>query len=145
MEIYKAPESELEDSPIEKKPNIFWKIFFWLNVALVILIPFVIISAEDIHYFDYIDLVVFFPLVLFCLFCYAYSKRFFQTKVYSVIFYVYGLWAIFYEIISSYILGIPSYGRVAEFDLWILLNLLFLVPTFIALYRLSTFKNVEQK
>lgn len=141
MEVYKTPESCLDAGNGVKKPNVFWKIFFWIHVLLSLLIPFVIIESSAVHILDYIDILIFSPLVVVCLFCIAYSKMCFTRKVYTAIFYSYVLWSIFYEVIAPYVLGIPAYGETAIFDFWVIVIPIFLVPTWIALYLLSGDKS----
>lgn len=141
MEVYKPSESSLDTGDGVKKPNVFWKIFFWMNMLLSLLIPFVIMESSAVHILDYIDILIFFPLVVVCLFCVAYSKKIFSRGVYTAIFYLYASWSIFYEVIAPYVLGIPSYGEAAIFDFWVIIIPIFLVPTWVALYLLSRDKS----
>ncbi|WP_143728963.1 hypothetical protein [Microbulbifer sp. GL-2] len=141
MEIYKAPESNVEIGKIQSTPSVFWKIFFWIHIALILLIPFVFIESSEIHYLDYIDIGIFLPIVIFSLFCYAYSKRPVSTTVFSVFFYLSLPWALFYELIAPYVLGIPSYGEEAVIDFWLVIIPIFLLPTLFAQYSLTKSPN----
>lgn len=137
MDVYKAPKSDLGFNLIDNRPNILWRVFFWINVILMLLVPLAIFSSTSIHVLDYIDLFISSPLVLFCLFSYAYSKKTLRPQIYSLCFYTYVLWVILYEVIAPFILGIPSYGEVYVLDSWVLLTLVFVVPSCIAMFRLS--------
>ncbi|WP_045858600.1 hypothetical protein [Teredinibacter purpureus] len=137
MEIYNTPESNVEIDKFQSAPSVFWKIFFWIHIVLILFVPFAFIESKELHYLDYIDAAIFLPIVAFCLYCYAYSKRPIGSKIYSVLFYSYFLWAIFYEGVAPYILEVPSYGEEAFIDLWVIIIPVFLIPTLFAQYMLT--------
>lgn len=145
MEAYKPPKSEVLQAEDSFKPHILWKIFFWFHCLIAISIPFMIISSSEVHFLDYVDSMIFFPIMLFSLFCYVYSKKVVSTQTHKLAFYCYILWAIFYDVIAPYVLGISAYGLEPVIDLSVLLIPAFLIPTFVVLYRLTlpTINEIE--
>ena len=134
--IYKAPDSNLSrDDEAEQKPNIAWKIFFWLFTPLMLITIFGILFIENLNALDYIDVFIFL-LTLLGLYGYAFSKKIATRAVWKVVFYTFIIWSVFYEAISPFILNIPQYGVAAEIDMWLLLNIIYL-PLFISLYFYS--------
>ena len=138
--LYETPKSELLDfEKIKIKVHILWKIFFWIHVlVLPFLIPF-LIKVNTIHILDYIGVLVFL-LNIINLFGYIYSMKLGPNILWRIFCVLYPLWIIFYELISPFILNIPSYGDHTEFNAWLLIPFVFLVPSCIVLY-LYAFKS----
>ena len=133
-EIYKTPESDLIDpNSIIPKPHGFWKFYFWLNVAMALLLLLVIFIFETIGVLYWIDILTF-PFTLIAINGYAYSKKYFSSKVWHFFYSAYLSWIIFYSIIAAYILKIPQYGEVSVLDFGITIDLIFSVLTLSAIY-----------
>ena len=110
MEIYKAPKSELKNSGRDSfRPNRLWKVFFWLNVVLIILLILVLFSEGNMTIFDYFDASMFLISVV-GLYGYVYQRRLGNVKLWRIFCFVYPLWYFFYIVVVGFILKISQYG-----------------------------------
>ena len=146
MDIYKPPTSQLSDKENGVKKSIYWRIYFWLHLAIIPLFIYIVFftTISEINILDYIDMSLF-PITTIALYSYIYSKKILSSKTYSYVFYFYFLWVIFYEFIAPLVLKIPSYGKVeeVEFDIFYLIYILY-VPMFYALFKLGKKQDVKK-
>ena len=140
--IYSSPESDVQiNEKIRPKRKLVWKIFFWFNIAVAMLLPLAFFMFEAIEIIDIVDLIIY-PFTLVALFGYAYTKKIFTKKLWEILAIIYPLWFIFYEFTAPFALGMPSYGEAQQLDMWILLSFVFGIPTILCLYFYS-FKSSE--
>ena len=93
--IYKPPNSNLSRGhDAEQKPNIAWKIFFWLFAPLMLISIFGMFFIENLNVLDYIDIIIF-SVSLLGLYGYAFSKKIGIKKIWQVVFYSLIIWSIF--------------------------------------------------
>lgn len=136
-DMYKPPESDLGiNKLVSNRPHVMWRVFFWFNVAILLLIIFVLAALPGLGILDYIDMIVF-GFVLTGIYSFAYSKKMLSTIIWKISCLLYVLWFVFYEIAGPLLIDMTHYGEPAVVDGFILLSLLFFVPTAYVLYVLG--------
>lgn len=132
-QIYKPPESKLiGENELPVKPHIFWRIFFWFHVVVTPLLAPIILD-ERLSLFDLIDFGVFI-IIIVGLFGYSYSKKILSRGIWMGIAIIYPFWFLFYEFVLPFVFNLPLYGEFVEFDAWLLLSLLFGIPSGLAFF-----------
>jgi len=141
--LYKPPESDLDiEGTGNNRPYIFWRIFFWINIAISPLILIVISSVEDINFLDYIDL-IFFAFIIAVLYLYSYGKKLKYAWLWKTLSFLYPVWYLFYEIIGPLTIDMTHYGEPAVVDNFIIISILFFIPSTYALYAYAFKTNTS--
>jgi hypothetical protein len=136
-DMYKPPESDLGvNRLVSNRPHVMWRVFFWLNAAMLLLIVFVLAALPGLSILDYVDMAVF-GFVVTGLYSYSYSKKILSPIIWKISCLLYILWFVFYEIAGPLLIDMTHYGEPAVLDGFILLSLLFFVPTAYVLYMLG--------
>jgi len=132
--LYKPPESNLDlEGTGNNRPNIFWRFFFWINVAISPLILIVLFSLEGLNALDYIDL-IFFVFIVVVLYLYSYGKKLIYAWLWKTLSFLYPAWYLFYEIIGPLTIDMTHYGEPAVIDNFIIISIVFFIPSTYALF-----------
>lgn len=135
--MYKPPESDLGvNRLVSNRPHVMWRVFFWLNAAMLLLIVFVLAALPGLSILDYVDMAVF-GFIVTGLYSYSYSKKLLSPIIWKVSSLLYALWFVFYEIAGPFFIDMTHYGEPAVIDGFVLLSLMFFVPTVYVLYLLG--------
>jgi len=132
--LYKPPESDLEIAGAGiNQPNILWRIFFWINVILSPLILLVIFSVDSLNSLDIIDL-LFFAVIIRVLYLYSYARELNHEWVWKILSFLYPIWYLFYEFLGPLTLDMTHYGSPAVIDRYIIISIIFFIPSAYALF-----------
>lgn len=136
-EMYKTPESDLGAEEMSNdRPHIMWRVYFWINVVFAPLVLLVIVMTPDISMLDYIDLTVF-SFSLLGLYSYSYTKYIVSKTLWKVFFLMYPAWFMFFEVIGPLTIEMTHYGEPAVVDGYLLISLMFVIPTTYVLYMIG--------
>jgi len=144
-QLFKAPASDLGVDVVSKeRPHLAWRVFFWINVVLSLLVIFVVLFLPKLTLFDYIDSAVFGVSVL-GLYLFSFGKEIKNNLIWKLFFGLYVLWFLFYEFAGPLTIDMTHYGEPSEIDAFIIVSLMFFLPSAYALYLIgiksSTKKN----
>ena len=119
-----------------EKNSIFWKIFFFMTAALMVLAMLGMAVMEDssLSFFDYIDFILSI-ISVFGLFGFAFYKSIGSIVFWRYFFYVVLIETIIYSLVFP-IFGVEQYGQVFEINIWLLFQVIY---TFFFLYAMHSY------
>lgn len=110
---YVTPRSNLALEAVKKPAKRFWKVVFWLHVALTPLVVIGVAAIPTLSVLDKIDAATLVPILL-VLYGYSHDKAFFRQPAWQVAALAYPLWFITFELVLPLGFGVSNYGQPVE-------------------------------